>query len=202
MKDRTRTVRFGLLMLVVGAHLSLALLWPATRLANTDSAGRSSTLVLLTHPAAQKKVEPLPPLKLPPPSQAHVPAQPERLPEPASQSTPTPKIDWANAVQQAIADELAAQSTEQRKAQGFTSPNPALPTSPEIRAKPEFGWQRWRLHRIEAMSQGGFVVHLSERCVLVVSVLLLPACKIGKIPARGDLFEHMDDAPEPGDWKN
>ena len=202
MKDRTRTVRFGLLMLVVGAHLSLALLWPTTRPANTDSTSRSSTLVLLTRPAAQKQVEPLPPLKLPPPAQAHVPAQPERLPEPQSQSTPAPKIDWANAAQQAITDELAAQSAEQRKAQGFTGQNPAVPASPEIHSKPEFGWQRWRLHRVEALAEGGFVVHLNERCVLVISALLLPACKIGKIPARGDLFEHMDDAPELGDWKN
>ena len=202
MKDRTRTVRFGLLMLVVGAHLSLALLWPATRLANTDSASRSSTLVLLTRPTAQMKVEPLPPLKLPPPSPAQLPAQPERLPQPASQSAPAPKIDWANAAQQAITDELAAQSAEQRKAQGFTGRNPAVPASPQTHPKPEFGWQRWRLHRVEAMPQGGLVVHLSEHCVLVISALLMPACKIGKIPARGDLFDHMDDAPEPGDWKN
>lgn len=201
-KDRTRTVRVGLLLLVVGAHLLLALLWPATRLANTESASRSSTLVLLARPAAERKAEPLAPLKPPPPLQAHVPAQPERLPEPRGQSTPAPKIDWASAAQQAVADELAAQSARLREAQGFTGRSPVLPTSPETPSKPEFGWQRWRLHRVEALPQGGLVVHLNERCVLVISALLIPACGIGKIPARGDLFEHMHDAPEPGDWKN
>jgi hypothetical protein len=30
----------------------------------------------------------------------------------------------------------------------------------------------------------------------------MPFCMFGKKPARGDLFEHMDDPPQAGDWKD
>jgi hypothetical protein len=43
---------------------------------------------------------------------------------------------------------------------------------------------------------------VSERCVIVVSVMLFPACGIGEIPVDGGLFEHMNDPPALGDWKD
>lgn len=201
MMDRTRTARFTVLILVVGAHLALALFWPATRLADTGSASRSSTLVLIARAPVEPEAKP-PLLTLPPPAPLLVQPPFALVPEIRNSPAPTPKIDWTSAAHRAVTDALAAQEAEQRKSQGFTGRGPAMSTAPETRSKPEFGWQRWRLHRVEQLSQGGFVVHLNERCVLVVTALLMPACRIGKIAARGDLFEHMDDAPEPGDWKN
>ena len=70
------------------------------------------------------------------------------------------------------------------------------------RPKPEFGWDRSRVHGVEPIESGGFVVRISDRCVIVITLLAMPACKIGTKPARGDLFEHMDDAAIPGDWKD
>ena len=52
------------------------------------------------------------------------------------------------------------------------------------------------------MEEGGFLVWINDNCGIVISVMAMPLCKLGKKPARGDLFEHMDDAPTPGDWKD
>jgi hypothetical protein len=67
--------------------------------------------------------------------------------------------------------------------------------------KPQFGWARWHTERVHTLEQGGILIHLSERCVVVVSVIAMPMCRFGKIEARGDLFDHMNDPPTPGDWK-
>ena len=55
-----------------------------------------------------------------------------------------------------------------------------------------------RYERIEPLKTGGTLIRLNDRCVLVFAVMVLPICQIGKIPARGDLFEHMDDPPVLG----
>jgi hypothetical protein len=52
------------------------------------------------------------------------------------------------------------------------------------------------------MESGGFVVWLSDKCGVAVTVMAMPFCKFGKEHVRGDLFEHMDDPPKPGDWKD
>ena len=52
------------------------------------------------------------------------------------------------------------------------------------------------------MENGGFVVWINENCGIAISLLAMPFCQVGKKPARGDLFEHMDDPPTPGDWKD
>lgn len=40
------------------------------------------------------------------------------------------------------------------------------------------------------------IINLTDRCALVISIMLIPVCKMGEIKARGDLLEHMDD-PKP-----
>jgi hypothetical protein len=56
--------------------------------------------------------------------------------------------------------------------------------------------------RVEAIEGGGILVRINDRCAIVITLLAMPVCQIGKKPARGDLFEHLDDAPTPGDWKD
>jgi hypothetical protein len=68
--------------------------------------------------------------------------------------------------------------------------------------KPEFGWSHARIHRVEPMEGGGFMVWISDNCFIAIGLMAMPMCKLGKKPARGDLFEHMDDPPTPGDWKD
>jgi hypothetical protein len=61
----------------------------------------------------------------------------------------------------------------------------------------EFGWDTSAIHRFEGFPGLG-VLHINERCAIVWMIFPFPACKIGKMPARGTLFEHMKEAPEPG----
>jgi len=59
----------------------------------------------------------------------------------------------------------------------------------------DFGWSEARTHRVEMLPGGGTLVRLNDRCAVVIGLpLILPVCKFGKIPARGDLFKHMNEA--------
>jgi hypothetical protein len=66
---------------------------------------------------------------------------------------------------------------------------------PDRERKSDFGWDRSHTHRVEGIEGGGILIHINERCVLVLFPLPFAGCGIGKIPVRGDLFEHMHDAP-------
>jgi hypothetical protein len=74
---------------------------------------------------------------------------------------------------------------------------------PDREGKPEFGWDRSHTHRVESLEDGGLLIHLNDRCVLVLMPFPLPFCGIGKIQARGDLLERMHDEPQAdGNQKN
>jgi hypothetical protein len=66
---------------------------------------------------------------------------------------------------------------------------------PDHPRKPEFGWDHTHTHRVESIESGGILIHINDHCVLVVFPLPFVGCGIGKIPVRGDLFEHLHDAP-------
>jgi hypothetical protein len=68
---------------------------------------------------------------------------------------------------------------------------PKAPTAAP--AVPKFGWYYAGTHRIEELPGGGTIINLTDRCAIVVYVLLIPVCKIGKIPANGDLFKRLHD---------
>jgi hypothetical protein len=103
-----------------------------------------------------------------------------------------PAIDWNREAERVARDHaLEAQSgREAESGDGARQP------------KPEFGWSHSRVHRVEPMESGGFIVWISDKCFVVIGVMAMPMCQFGKKPARGDLFEHMDDAPAAGDWKD
>ena len=67
---------------------------------------------------------------------------------------------------------------------------------------PEFGWSRAAIQPIEALPDGGILIRLNERCVIVINPFPLPFCGIGEIPVNSGLFEHMNDPPVAGDWKD
>jgi hypothetical protein len=55
---------------------------------------------------------------------------------------------------------------------------------------------------VEPLPDGGFVLNITDRCAIVVLLIPLPFCRIGTIPVRGDLFQHMHEPAQPGDWKD
>jgi hypothetical protein len=118
---------------------------------------------------------------------------PRLIAPPERKETPAPPIvDWQREAEEAARKHALAAEAQR---------DPTADSGPS-KPKPEFGWDHSRVHRIEPLESGGFLVWINDRCAIVISVMAMPVCQIGKKPARGDLFEHMDDAPTPGDWKD
>ncbi|HTB89044.1 MAG TPA: hypothetical protein VK743_13875 [Steroidobacteraceae bacterium] len=60
---------------------------------------------------------------------------------------------------------------------------------------PEFGWDHARTRRVETIEGGGSMLWINDRCFVVLyGVIPFPMCGVGKIPVRGDLFDHMRDS--------
>ena len=86
-------------------------------------------------------------------------------PRPDGTATP-PVIDWQREAEEASHKQaLAAEAQRDQKASGPS------------KAKPEFGWDRSRVHRVEPIESGGFVVRLNDRCVLVITLWRCPPAR-------------------------
>jgi hypothetical protein len=66
-------------------------------------------------------------------------------------------------------------------------------------SKPQFGWSHAATHRVEEIPTGGLLINLNDRCFIAWVIFPFPLCKVGKMPARGDLFQHMKDPPALGE---
>ncbi len=165
-----------------------------------------TTVTFLPEPEPESTPAPQPePPREPPvttrtarPAAPRAPARANPPPEPESSSiTPTPSPDWRAEAQIAANDELEAEARERQQ------PSPLAPhdfsgvkPGSTDDSKPQFGWNHARTHRVEELSGGGLLININDRCAVVVMLIFpFPACKIGKMPARGDLFEHMQDVP-------
>lgn len=113
------------------------------------------------------------------------------------EETPAPaSIDWSTESRLAASRQIESLEDARRRARGFTPLEANRDPADTPASHPKFGWSHASIHRIEAIPEGGTLVWINDRCALVVTVGLMPVCKIGKIEARGDLFEHL------GDWKS
>jgi len=201
MRRGSRTARQAAILVLIGSgHWLLYLAIPAT-VSVTRLGFESGALTLQLEP---------PPVHRPPPP-LHQP-QPQQLPggreraAPGMASVPVQTDaalredrrpaarDWAGAAERAA---RAAGVSPPRRGFGMPAPVPA----PAV-AVPEFGWSRARTRPIEPLETGGFVYHINDRCAVVVVFVPLPFCRMGTIPPRGDLFDHLHDAPVAGDWKD
>jgi hypothetical protein len=194
--ERQRPLLFALAVLV---HVGLFQLLVSERHAVPETPERRTVLVLLqgTEKSPEKspeksrsvpdRVAPIAPQRLPESNAPQLIAPPER-----EETRARPSIDWSREAEE-TAREHALRAEAQRDHKDDSSP---------AKPKPEFGWSHSQIHRIEPLEEGGFLVWLNDRCAIVISVMAMPVCKFDKKPARGDLFEHMDDAPAPGDWKD
>ena len=199
MRRGMRGLAFIVAALAHVALIALLMLTPAPR--ETSERIEAPRMVLVSIEPEVRGVTPSPP---PAPS-LHVPAphvtEPRVdlsgpitvAPEAAPEAAPPP-IDWQRETQTAAARTAEAVEAE-RQRRGKYAPDPRFARPAPHR---EFGWDQSKTHRIEALPEGGTLIHLNDRCALVLSGMILPICKLGKIPARGDLFEHMGDSP-PGD---
>jgi hypothetical protein len=190
--------RLPALAMVAAAHaLALALLLELTR---THPAGRSSeealTLVDLP-PAARPPSPPLPVATSAGAAPRETPAPEHRVPTPDSGPA---SIDWA--VEGAEAAARVARGEDQPGPRTFGMP-PASPMfAPAPPRKPGLAWNHARSHRVEALPGGVTVFNRNDHCaVALLWVVPFFGCTLGKIPPRGDLFDHMRERAELGDWK-
>ena len=187
----------ALFCLVVLLHAGLLLLaWRSTIPLRTNDIESLQLLILPPRRAAADSAASPPDVtsrrqRLPTP-QASAPAEtPQRQP-PLENSAP---IDWTQ----------EAQNVAQHEAQLAALPKPRPLDDHERHAggekpdaPPQFGWDHSRILRVETLAEGGILIWLNDRCAIVLMPLPVGGCGIGKAAARGDLFDHMGDAPALG----
>ena len=197
-----RLRRPGILLFVAALHV--ALLFMVSQWQTRVALRREDSLQFLTLPSRMQApadtAPPPPPSPQKKPAPSHdtqlvvvpTPAEPPPLEQPAA------PIDWS----------AEAARTAKHQAELAVAPGPrtldqhgagldfdgGLGPDPEYR--PEFGWDHAHTHRVEALEGGGSILWINDRCFIVMAgVIPFPMCGIGKIPPRGDLFDHMRDAP-------
>jgi hypothetical protein len=128
-------------------------------------------------------------------SQPVVPAVAGPANEPPTSEAPG-AVDWGLEAEAAAGRQLAKDEEARRLAKAFGHEFKDS-TQPPNHAK-DFAWSRAHTHRIEPLEGGGTFIHLNDRCGIVFMVMVLPVCQLGKIEARGDLFEGLKDPPVLG----
>jgi hypothetical protein len=192
LREPSRPLLFALAVLI---HAGLFQLLVSPRHARLESPERRTVLVFLPEAQQTKRpppeVAPLAPPRLLEPSPSVSTAPRLIAPPPADEAGAAPSIDWHRDAEQ-VAREHALEAEAARPKDGSAPGKP----------KPEFHWSHSRTHRVAPMEDGGFVLWINDKCGVAITVMAMPFCQFGKKPARGDLFEHMDDPPTPGDWKD
>jgi hypothetical protein len=200
--SRSRTSKTLVLLLVMAVHGALLLVasHSVTRnktrsddslifLALPDSVGTSAQAAAVS--AARRK----PPLRSHDTQLVIVPT-----PQPSPADRPRAPIDWNAeaelAVKQHAQMALAPPPRALDKHGAGADFNGGL--GPDGKPKPGFAWDRSHTHRVETMEGGGILIHINDRCTLVLFPLPFVGCGIGKKPVSGDLFEHTRGAPADG----
>jgi hypothetical protein len=201
MVSRRFASRLPILSVVVAAHLgALLLLVVLTHTQRVPRVEEEPLLVMLLAPAASAPaVRPVPSRRDRTPAHPTNDVQPEvRAPLAPAASGESPTIDWAAETHAAAEAQLEEDEQARRRSGAFAPRHSDAFASPK--RKPEFHWDYARTHRVEPLSGGiGVAVHLNDHCALVLFWLIpMVGCSVGKIPVRGDLFEHMHDPPEAG----
>jgi hypothetical protein len=192
-----------------------ALLLVAWRGVTRVNMHREESLVFLALPDPMRSRAPAPAASAPPHKKPVEPRDTQivTIPRPAQQSPaeqspadrPPAPIDWSAEAELAIKQHAQMALTTPPRALDKHGPGADLNggLGPDRKEKSEFGWDRTHTHRIEPIEGGGILIRLSDHCVLVLFPLPFVGCGIGTIPVRGDLFDHMHDAPQAdADRKN
>ena len=192
-----RLLRPAILALVAALHAALLVI--AARWQTRIAVRTEESLVFLPLPAhvqAAGQASPPPSLPRKKPAPTHdtqLVVVPPRAESPPAEQKPA-IVDW----------NAEAALTVKQQAQAAAAPQPrALDKhgagtdfdgglGPDQGSAPEFGWDHARTHRVEPMEGGGAILWINDRCFIVMyGMIPFPMCGIGKIPVRGDLFDHM-----------
>jgi hypothetical protein len=190
-------------LLVVAIHAALLLV--ASRRATQVDMRSEEPLIFLALPdkeqvpASAASVAALPRKNPVAPRDTQLVTIPTPVPPSAADTPPAP-IDWNAEAELAITQhaELAMATPPRALDKHGAGADFNGGLGPDRERKPEFAWDRTHTQRIEPIEGGGMLIRLSDHCVLVVFPLPFVGCGIGKIPVRGDLFDHMHDEPQAG----
>lgn len=198
-------------LLAVVVHVALIVLLAHDRGIRNETAVIDEPRMVLVFLPPDPVVEPdepaapLPPARGPrrarsTPGNEPAPAHPSQPPDSnaITEPPPAPSVDWMRESELAASRQIDALENSRRRARGFV-PREDRKGADAPAPAPEFGWDRSHTERIEPIPSGGMLIHLNDRCAVAFAVIIIPVCKIGKIGARGDLFEHMNDTPQLGD---
>ncbi|HWK50262.1 MAG TPA: hypothetical protein VNR40_10270 [Steroidobacter sp.] len=205
MANDQRLRRFAILVLVAGAHVLLLMLPMDLKLREYQEPEGSAKRTLLFFPrtpVTELEVQ----RELRPPAEPQIKTNiivdvPSAISvEPAvGWSTPgsaiTPSINWSEEARRAAA--AAAEKVPVPDRSKCDSTGRADPALPNCKPPPEFKWAPPKA----GFSNGLPYMRVGDRCVVGLGFF---GCALGKPPARGDLFEGMDDpdrerssVPEP-----
>lgn len=198
-----RLLRPAILALVVALHAALLLI--AARWQTRIDVRTEESLVFLPFPAHMQAAEQAPPPALPrnKPAPTHdtqlivVPAPAE--PPPAEQKSAI--VDWNAEAALTVAQRAQAAAAPQPRALDKQLGGMYVDVGPGLDQAygAGFGWDHARAHRVETMEGGGSMLWINDRCFLVMyGVIPYPMCGVGKIPVRGELFDHMGDPKVQG----
>jgi hypothetical protein len=200
---RRRLARLAVFVLVAAVHL--ALLWlpsPRLRIPRLTTRDANGSLVYLILPGRTspplRRESPHPRPGIPQATNAKRDPPPAR-PVPSDQASgeePLRTIDWSSETELAAEQQTRLAAESHHRALDRRGPGADLNGGLAPGAKrPEFAWDHARIHRVEPIPGGGMLVWLNDRCVVAFLVILpFATCGVGKIEARGDLFDHMSDA--------
>ncbi len=111
-------------------------------------------------------------------------------------ATAAPHFDWIAEAQRAALE--AADAESKPKPRSFDR---RRAPDDRIKPRPEFAWSHARTHRVETSPNGVTAININDRCTIVLA-FPIPLCNFGKKKGRGDLFDHMHDPAQLGDWKD
>jgi hypothetical protein len=202
---RARPGRLLVFAAILGAHVLAVRFFPAVEPGRHGATREESPLIVLFLPApaipqsAGGAVSRPGGVRRTRPAQA-APSSAEHSPRPAARRVARSNsitVDWGKEAEAVAAHRLAAEEEEQRRAGALSQWKASVVPAPVTPRESQFAWDTARTRRFEPIP-AGLLVHLGERCVLVISLMLMPACKLGSLASHGDLFEHMRDDPGPG----
>lgn len=118
--------------------------------------------------------------------------------------TPPPSVDWTAEAERSAEKQarLAADNRHRPLDRHGAGADLDGGLGPNRDKTSDFGWYRSRVHRVENLKDGGSIIWINDRCFIPVvglAIIPFPFCGIGKIPVRGDLFDHMHDARDGGE---
>jgi hypothetical protein len=198
-KPRRRAKFLCAIAVVLGLHLTVIWLLLATsRVLSFRTKSQSLEIVLIARPVVALENNSISGVLENATRRRQITAKPPPTtsvrPQERENNAIHPSTDWTTEMSRVVNDAVSEKLAQKPRDFGF----PHLPSAPASKTS-QFEWDYVATNRIEAIPEGGLLLHLNDNCVLILFPLPFAGCGIGKRKVNGDLFEHMHDPARTGD---